>query len=56
MTVSYIYLVEESTGVENEWNPVRAFASEDAAQAVARGLMINTHGWAYSVAEIELIT
>lgn len=56
MTVTYIYLVEQSTGVENEWLPVRAFASKDAAEAVKDGLMINTRGWAYSVAEIELIT
>lgn len=56
MTVNYIYLVEQSTGVPNEWVPVRAFANEKFADDVVKGLNINTHGWVYSVAEVELIT
>lgn len=56
VTVNYIYLVEQSTGVPNEWVPVRAFANEKFADDVVKGLNINTHGWVYSVAEVELIT
>ncbi len=54
---TYIYLLEHTTEVENEWVAVRAYADEDLANTVARKNNILTAAhFAWAVQEIELVT